>query len=84
MTKTYSLLIWHQPPEEISFYLVPDDNISRDVRLTLEEAHGHLENCAYLNDAQKEALARLNSIVCGTPEYIKTQFLGTPYAGWVM
>lgn len=79
--KTYSLLIWHRPPEEIAFYRIPNDTITATMHATLQIAHGHLENCDELTPQQREALDRINNIICDKPEYISERFRGTEYAG---
>jgi len=58
-TESYSLLIWQQFGEEAIMYLIPNKDISDEMRQYLIETHG-----SYLNiDDSTEALETLNNAI---------------------
>jgi uncharacterized protein (DUF2225 family) len=56
--KTYSLLVWHEFPENLHMYLLPNE-VADKYRETLEGAQGHFVN----TDSQNDAVMALNQLV---------------------
>lgn len=42
--KTYTLLLWWEVPENLSYYMLPNDVLTDEQVLLLNDAHGHFVN----------------------------------------
>lgn len=68
-----TLVLCHAIPEDVSFYLVPDEKLPLFMRAVLMGAHNTIGNSVGLSDEERRLNRLALDMVCPKPEYLDSE-----------
>jgi len=78
---TFTLLIWEEVPENVSLYLIPNDDLTPEDVGILHKAHNNYINSVHTVARAGHALDAISNALCENPKYLGDEHpIGSRYA----